>query len=97
VLRLAIDHLGEALAAGAAAAEVGRLHAGRLDGFQQGLGLAHLDLDLRPGEHGQEGRAAGVVAEALVLHGGRRPAETRGSRLRRIQQADRAAYIGLRA
>src|SRR5579884_1259813 len=62
MFRLAFENAGQAFAAGAPAAEVCRLEAGFLDGFEKRLVFAHGDFRARSFEDGDERRAAHMRA-----------------------------------
>ena len=63
------DDVGLALAADAAAAEIGRIDAGRLDRLEQALLLADADLLAADGERHVEGQAGLRRGEMLEMHG----------------------------
>ena len=91
------DDVGLALAADAAAAEIGRVDAGRLDRLQQALLLVDADGLAADGQRHVERRAGLGCCEMLEMHGLGRPAQCSGAVAHPVDHAGRAADIEMRA
>src|SRR6187200_1787351 len=91
------DDVGLALAADAAAAEIGRIDAGRFDGFEQALLLADAYLLAADGKRDVEGQAWLRRRKMLVMRVLRRPAGFGGGAAHPVDHWGGAADVEMRA